>query len=114
MCATCLALQDRVDGHEHAAGGGGAEDRHDGLDPLVEVDADPVAALEPALPEPGAEGGDVAPQLAVALRDVLKRERRRVRAGGGHVGHELVQLRMHGSVRFPSGLTTTGTRCRGT
>ena len=62
-----LGLQDRVDRHEHPARGGGAEDRHHGLDPLVEVDADPIAALEPERLQTAAEGGDLVPQLGVAL-----------------------------------------------
>ena len=71
-------LQHRVDRHEDAAGGRGAEDRHDGLDPLVEVDADALAALEPERLQARREGRDLVPQLGVGQGRVLERERRRV------------------------------------
>ena len=96
-----LGLEHRVDRDEHAAGGRGAEDRDDGLDPLVEVDADALAALEPELAQPGGERRHLVPQLAVGERRVLERER----GGGGatarRVGDDLVQLRAHRAVSLP-------------
>ena len=75
-----LGLQHRVDRDEDAAGGRGPEDRHDGLDPLVEVDADALAALQADLAEARGEGRDVVPQLAVGERGVLERQRGRRQA----------------------------------
>ena len=47
--------QQRVDRHEDAAGGRGAEERDDRLDPLVEVDGHPLAAPEAESAQSGAE-----------------------------------------------------------
>ena len=81
--ADLMRAQQRVDRNEDAAGGRGAEERDDRLDPLVEVDGHPLAALEPELAQPGAEREQPVGKLGVGQRGVLEGQRRCRRRGGG-------------------------------
>ena len=99
MCATWLLPQKRIDRHEGAAGCGGAEDRRDGLDPLVEEDRHALLPLEANSRQPAGHAARPMPQLGVAQRRALERQRRRLRVRGRALLQQVVQV----SFSSPSG-----------
>ncbi len=87
--------QHGVDRDEHAAGPRRAEDRGDGLDPLVEVDPDPITPMYAEAPEPVRHCLDGGPEFAVRERRALVRECRRVAALGCLLFDQVVDERAH-------------------
>ena len=91
-----MRSQHRIDRHEDAAGGGGAEQRHDRLDSLVQVDGYPLAAPEAQPPQPGTEPEQLLRELGVAHRGILEGEGRCLAAVAGARDDQVVQLRWRG------------------
>ena len=64
--AYLLGLQDRIDRNEDASRETGAEDRHDGLDALVEEDRDAFSACKVEVEQAVGEAGDPAFEFAIS------------------------------------------------
>jgi len=83
-----ISLEQRIERHEDATGGGCAETGDDRFEALFEVDRDALAALQAEADEAGDEAVDRPLQLAVAHRLLAVAERDGVRIARGGVADQ--------------------------